>query len=268
MKRLMAIFSVCLASVGAVSAGDADALLTFDELPTTTGYPPGPYYDSIPNGYGGLYWGNFAVICPSGLVPEYGYITGMISPSNVAFNVFGDSASIYLPGGLFDLRSAHLTAGTMPQLNIRLQGYAGAELLYDTSYNVTQLGPTLVQFNYIGVDRVVFTTTPHNPLAMDNLIVANIDRDGDGVPDAQDLCAATPAGVVVDEHGCSFEQVAPSCAGPATGGAWKNHAEYLSAVTSAANAFLAAGLITEEERDALVLEAARSRCGMRAKGAE
>jgi hypothetical protein len=36
-----------------------------------------------------MYWGSFGVIRPVGLVPSYGYITGTISPSNVAFNFFG-----------------------------------------------------------------------------------------------------------------------------------------------------------------------------------
>jgi hypothetical protein len=147
-------------------------------------------------------------------------------------------------------------------MNIRVQGYAGAELLYDTNYTVTSAGPTLAHFNYTGVDRVLFTTTPRNPLAMDNLVVANVDSDGDGVPDAEDQCGNTPAGALVNEHGCSIEQLAP-CAGPATGGAWRNHGEYLAAVKAAAGAFLAAGLITAEDRDALVREAARSGCGRR-----
>jgi hypothetical protein len=256
----MAIFSVCLALVGAVSARGADTLLTFDELDPRTGFFRGPFYDPIPNGYGGLSWGNFGVIHPVGLQSILGYNTGTVSQSNVAFNLNGQPASIYLPRGSFDLRSAYLTAATTVQLNIRVQGYAGAELLYDTNYTVTSAGPTLAHFNYTGVDRVLFTTTPRNPLAMDNLVVANVDSDGDGVPDAEDQCANTPEGVVVNEHGCSIEQLAP-CAGPATGGAWRSHGEYVSAVISAADAFLTAGLIAAEERDTIVREAARSDCG-------
>ena len=258
----MAILSGCLALVGAVATRGADALLTFDELNPRTGFFRGPFYDPIPNGYGGLYWGNFGVIHPVGLLPTLGYITGTVSQSNVAFNLTGEPASIYLPRGSFDLRSAYLTAATTDQLIIRVQGYAGAALLYDTNYTVTSAGPTLAHFNYTGVDRVLFTTFPRNPLAMDNLVVANVDGDGDGVPDPEDQCADTPEGALVNEHGCSIEQLAP-CAGPATGGPWRNHGEYVSAVKAAADAFLAAGLITVEQKDALVREAARSACGRR-----
>jgi len=91
-------------------------------------------------------------------------------------------------------------------------------------------------------------------------VIASPDSDGDGVPDAQDNCPNTPAGVAVDAHGCSIDQLVP-CAGPVSGGTWKNHGAYVSAVAKTAEAFLAEGLITEEEKDALVSAAARSNCG-------
>jgi hypothetical protein len=86
------------------------------------------------------------------------------------------------------------------------------------------------------------------------------DADGDGVPDSQDQCPNTPAGAVVDAYGCSIDQLVP-CAGPVGGGVWRNHGQYVSAVRSVADAFLAAGLITTDQRDAIVQEAARSNCG-------
>jgi uncharacterized repeat protein (TIGR03803 family) len=60
----------------------------------------------------------------------------------------------------------------------------------------------------------------------------------------------------------TIEELVP-CAGPATGGSWKNHGQYLAAFTAAADSFLEAGLITAEERDAVVGEAVRSDCGKR-----
>ena len=33
-----------------------------------------------------------------------------------------------------------------------------------------------------------------------------VDSDGDGIPDSQDQCAATPAGVAVDSRGCALAQ--------------------------------------------------------------
>jgi hypothetical protein len=86
------------------------------------------------------------------------------------------------------------------------------------------------------------------------------DADGDGVPDSQDQCPNTPAGAVVDAHGCTIDQLVP-CAGPSSAGTWKNHGQYVSAVAQTAEAFLAASLITEAEKDLIVKAAAQSDCG-------
>ena len=88
------------------------------------------------------------------------------------------------------------------------------------------------------------------------------DIDGDGVPNGDDLCAATPLGEVVNpDNGCTIAQLAP-CAGPrGTSQAWKNHGKYVSSVAHASKKFVALGLITEAERDAIVSEAAQSNCG-------
>ena len=86
------------------------------------------------------------------------------------------------------------------------------------------------------------------------------DADEDGVADSADLCPDTPAGVIVDANGCSIDQLAP-CNGPASGGTWKNHGQYVSAVAQAAEAFLAQGLITAEQADAIVAQAAQTNCG-------
>ena len=88
------------------------------------------------------------------------------------------------------------------------------------------------------------------------------DEDGDGVPDSQDLCPGTPAGEIVDANGCSIDQIAP-CSGPPSGGTWKNHGQYVSAVAQAAAAFLGQGLITAEQAEEIVEQAAESGCGFR-----
>jgi len=88
------------------------------------------------------------------------------------------------------------------------------------------------------------------------------DSDGDGVGDSLDQCPGTPPASIVDGNGCSIDQLAP-CGGPASGGTWRNHGEYLSAVAQAAEQFVAQGLITEDEKDAMVAAAAQSNCGSR-----
>ena len=90
------------------------------------------------------------------------------------------------------------------------------------------------------------------------------DTDEDGVGDSVDQCPATSPGVVVDANGCSIDQLVP-CAGPASGGTWKNHGEYVSSTAHAAGEFLAQGLISEGEKDAIVAQAAQSKCGARVR---
>jgi hypothetical protein len=81
------------------------------------------------------------------------------------------------------------------------------------------------------------------------------DADGDQVIDGADSCPSTPAGAVVNASGCAIAQLCP-CEN-----AWKNHGAYVSCVAHAAEDFVAAGLITEAEKDDIVEEAAQSTCG-------
>ncbi len=86
------------------------------------------------------------------------------------------------------------------------------------------------------------------------------DADGDGVADSLDQCPGTPAGVIVDANGCSIDQIAP-CSGPASGGLWKNHGQYVSSVAQAAEAFLEQGLISADQAEVIVTQAAETNCG-------
>ena len=93
-----------------------------------------------------------------------------------------------------------------------------------------------------------------------SLQVVPSDSDSDGVPDDRDQCPGTAAGDVVDEHGCSIHQLVP-CAGPATGGAWNTHGQYVAAVAKAAETFLAAGRVSQKQAETIVETAAQSDCG-------
>ena len=86
------------------------------------------------------------------------------------------------------------------------------------------------------------------------------DADNDGVPDSLDQCPDTPEGAIVNAEGCSIDQLVP-CDGPASGGTWKNHGEYVSTIAHVANDFVSEGLITGQERGQIVSAAAQSSCG-------
>jgi hypothetical protein len=88
------------------------------------------------------------------------------------------------------------------------------------------------------------------------------------VSDPTDFVRNDPALVLTDLHGWDVSVVVsaiPQCDGPSPGVPWKNHGAFVSAVVHRAEALVAAGRITEGERDSLVREAARSDCGKNTK---
>jgi hypothetical protein len=91
-------------------------------------------------------------------------------------------------------------------------------------------------------------------------LTGDLDSDGDGVPDSQDQCADTPAGGLINASGCTIDQLAP-CEGPSSGGTWKNHGQYVSAVAHVSNTFKKQGLISGQEKGQIVSAAAQSECG-------
>jgi hypothetical protein len=111
--------------------------------------------------------------------------------------------------------------------------------------------------------RIGTDITGQGPFNASFSLSGETDEDGDGVGDSQDQCPGTPAGSIVDANGCSIDQLAP-CGGPASGGSWKNHGQYVSAVSQAAEAFLAQGLISEAQAEEIIGQAAESKCGTRA----
>jgi cysteine-rich repeat protein len=85
--------------------------------------------------------------------------------------------------------------------------------------------------------------------------VCDDDDDDDGVTDDVDHCPGTPLGEVVDNHGCSLDQIVP-CDHD-----WHDHDEYVAYFKHYAWAFYHAGLIDAETRDELIAAAHDSDCG-------
>ena len=229
--------------------------LTFDDI-----LPGGV----IPRGYGGLQWGFWVL---DGTMYS-SYVAAVVSPDNVAFNPSGNPAVIRSMGGSFDLHSAYITGRFFSpegMSELRVQGYNGSTLQYDNLYTFTDnTEPVLIEFNYLGVTEVHFIPARHSHIfPMDDMTVTvhpDTDADDDGVPDDQDRCPDTPAGDVVNRHGCSIDQLVP-CSGPVRGGTWRNHAEYVAAVIKVTESFQRAGLITARERNAIIKAAVQSDCG-------
>lgn len=172
MKLGSRLLCVGVAFLGATTAGHALEVLSFDGL-STPEVIPGLNYGTIPDGYGGLQWNNFGVLDGAIRPANEGYHAGLVSSPNVAFNFDGNPAWISVAAGVFDLNSAFLTLGLNlnTALDIQVQGFTGVTRLYDNTYTVSSSAPTLINFNYLGVDRVVFIPSPEQQFAIDNLTV-------------------------------------------------------------------------------------------------
>lgn len=82
------------------------------------------------------------------------------------------------------------------------------------------------------------------------------DDDNDGVLNDIDQCPNTAAGQPVDPaNGCAIAQICP-CSDP-----WRNHGQYVSCVSHAADDFYSRSIIDQALKDAVVSEAAQSSCG-------
>jgi hypothetical protein len=170
-------------AVGFFGLGDSifaqSELLTFDDL-QAIGFPP------VPNGYGGLGWQNFSYMDGVHFASPSGYNNGVVSPNIVAYGWGGLDYPSSLSGALFNLNSGYFTAAWNDGLQLQVQGFVGGILAYDNVFTLAPTSPTLINFNYLGVDQVTFTSyggTPHpgyysldgGPMfALDNLNVAVI----------------------------------------------------------------------------------------------
>jgi uncharacterized repeat protein (TIGR01451 family) len=145
--------------------------VTFDDL-SGSGLP-------VPIGYGGLTWSNFSYLIGADH-PNSGYSAGTVSPPNAAYNPYGTPASI-ISTGLVNFVSAFLTAAWNDNLQVQVKGYSGATLVYSNSYTLSATAPTLINFNYLGVNKVDFISsggTPHpgysgsgTHFVMDNVVI-------------------------------------------------------------------------------------------------
>ncbi|MGD8570441.1 MAG: PEP-CTERM sorting domain-containing protein [Gammaproteobacteria bacterium] len=151
-------------------ASNASAtVLTFDDVTTNTGLTP------IADGYGGLNWDNFGVIHQSH-APGSGYDNGIVSGEYMAYNLNANIGTV--DNSAFDFNGAYLVGAWNDGLNVNVQGWSGSTLLYDTTVVVDTTDSTWFDFNYVGIDRLVFNSyggTPHPDLtgagehfAMDN----------------------------------------------------------------------------------------------------
>ena len=144
----------------------AQNLITFDDISYSDGGTTIVLAVSITNGYAGLDWGNFGAVnvpMEASLYGTNGYYYGMVSAPSVAFNGAGTQAEIDSPGTNFNFLSAYLTGAWNSNLNIEVQGFNGANLLYDEIVVASATNPTLFVFNYLDIDRLTFNSFGGQP---------------------------------------------------------------------------------------------------------
>ena len=172
-----------MAVIGLLSLGTSapaqSELITFDDL--TTDY----YFHNdgvhltntaavaVPDNYGGLDWKNFFAVDGQNWQASLGqfgagFRSGAVSPNNeaVTFPLYTNApsgastldnactAADISSANNFNLVSGYFTALYCNDLNLEVQGFNGANLLYDQTYVLQYNDPLFLQFNFDDVTDV------------------------------------------------------------------------------------------------------------------
>jgi hypothetical protein len=158
------LFLACFAvfSLSAVSTR-SQTVVTFDDLSETGS---GAWL----SGYVGLTWSDIAcnnAILATNMVPGFypgaptnglsGDFYGMVSAPNVIFNANGNPAEIDSVTN-FNFFSAYLTGAWNSNLNIEVEGFNGAQKIYDTIVVASATNATLFTFDYFNIDHLYFNS--------------------------------------------------------------------------------------------------------------
>ncbi len=139
-------------------------VVTFDDLPAP-GAPSS--FMPVPNDFAGLQWNYFAAVDGAAQFP-----VAWVTPRNVVINTNGlGVAASFFSARPFNFNAAQLTALLVDGLPLRVEGLLRGAVVYDTTNYLTTAGPTLVNFDYQGVDEVRFTTEFGDLFTMDNLFL-------------------------------------------------------------------------------------------------
>ena len=154
MKK--AILSLLLAMCSAMwSATSFAAVINFDDL-------PGDEVDVIANGYQGFDWVNFGALASSAY-PGSGFEAGTVSPSNAAYNRYGDAASVSKSGGAaFDFVGAYFTSSWFEQ-EIVFEGLRNGQVLYASAstYVLDTMTPQWIELGWAGIDTLnIYNSAP------------------------------------------------------------------------------------------------------------
>jgi hypothetical protein len=133
-------------------------VINFDDLPVDGGV------HQLLDGYQGFHWTNFYVLNAKDFTDlsymgPNGYLNGLVSGPNVAYNGYGSPALVN--NGLFNFNSAYFNAAWNDGLEITVTGKLGASIVAVKTFTVDTAGPATPEvFNgFNGIDELDFQAT-------------------------------------------------------------------------------------------------------------
>ncbi len=148
-------------------------MITFDDITNSTTAGA-----SVPNGYHGLNWGNFAVMDGDTFFnPGTGYKAGLVSHPYLAFDPWAGDMNIAYPNRTFTVNSFYSCAVWYDNdVTLTVTGSKSGTVLYTKSYLLSSVNKTFAELNWSGVDDVHLSSSCRiccndKHFTMDNLSV-------------------------------------------------------------------------------------------------
>ncbi|CAF1308486.1 unnamed protein product [Adineta steineri] len=151
---------------------EPSSLITFDDIKNinASGIP-------IPNGYGGLSWGNGMTFNGLNSSSGTGYTTGVVSPPNLAYDAFGNDIVITnATTKTFTINSFYSCAVWYDNITLEMTGTREGTTLYTKSVQLFMRNRTFIELNWSDIDSinlnsVCFWCCGAKHFTMDNLCV-------------------------------------------------------------------------------------------------
>lgn len=163
----VALVLLAAASV-TMSAHATPDVMSFEDLVAN----PAADFVAVPDGYHGLNWQGVRVFNPAlwaGGVHHDLYDQGVAHGAVVATNSPDMTVSSAAP---FDFVGAFLSSAEAQPMMVQVFGTLKGDARYVQSYELNHLSGRFYDFNFVGVDRLTFVTSPLAPrFSMDNFTI-------------------------------------------------------------------------------------------------